>query len=418
MRFRPLHSPLLSIFAIVCWWLIAFKSPEADEPHYAIDHPQASNSGAATSCLLKERGIIALNRDTIAKALKGDVALMGKLILDWNMDADIIELQSSAPVKRLDKETLVRSQILARILTESNKEELSQRNEEFRKKLVIDDTGYPINLENPPRTFLPQTYMFAEILLSLVEPSQIVALPAGFLTQKTLFDSGELSSIELLIDRYSTEKLYLAAPDIALVAQSFSHPSTIEAMKTQGIELYTTTNIYSVDDIKRTVEEIGHIANEPLKGELLSIFIEAAFNAIDNKRNIDFPDLSSERILVVSYHSQFSLPGKKTFTTAMLQRMGLHLQNAFREQLANDNDWSVPICEEKIYAFDPKFLLVITAACEGSQNYFSTIPAFQSIRAENNGSICVLDEQIQRTVSQQIVLAYYDLNNALVKLDE
>lgn len=394
------------LVAILCWWLVAFKNPVADEPHLVLVAQQPSLP-------LSEKRVLALSRSTLAAALQGDVALMGKLILDWNLDADLIELQSKGPVKRLDKETLIRSQVMTRLLTEASEEELSEWNETYRKKMVVDDIGYPINLETPLETFLPQTFMAADILLCFVDPTKIAALPSGFRTQTALYAPEKLASIPLNIDHYQSEKLYLASPDVALIAQNFSHPSTIEAMKHQGITIYTTTDIYEIEDIKRTVGHIGHLTNTPLKGELLTIFIEAALNAIDNRRSLDMPDPAAERILVVNYHSQFSLPGKKTLTATLLERIGLQQQMNFSQGLDLGSPWSVPLYEEQIYAFAPATLLIIGSATEDSHRYFSTLPALRNIQ-----KIHVLDQQMQHTVSHQIVLAYYDLNNALVKLDE
>lgn len=410
---RPLRSPILAAFAIVFWWLIAFKSPEADEPHYNILQEQTTEDVSSA-----KHNVIAIDRPALVKALKGDTTLMGKLILEWDLDAEIIEYRFNKPVKRLQKDALIRSQILTRMICRSDDEELANLNEKYRKKLLIDDIGYPINLETPRLTFLPQTYMAAEILLSLADPSQITALPAGLRRQSILFSREELDLIPMNIDRYSSEKLYLASPDIALVAFGFSHPSSIEAMKKQGIELFTTGEITDFEDIKRVVGQIGHLANQPLKGELLAIFMEAALNAIDNKRTLELENTEEQRVLIVNYHTRFSLPGKKTLTSAFIKRMGLQAQLQLNSQLGKDLDWSIPLFEEQIHAFDPTHLLIIASDTAESRQYFMSIPALQKTEARLRNAIHVLDHQVQGSVSHQFVLAYYDLNNALVKLDE
>lgn len=404
---KPSLSTTLSFFAVLLWWFVAFKSPVANEPMPFFQTEDFEDYEEGLYCT---NNLLKIEREVLVKAIRGDAALMTLLIHQWDVDSEILGTLGFENVKRLDRDDFLKSQVIGRVLCNDN--EIDQFEELSRKKLVIDDLGQPFDLETPPKVLLPQTHMSTEILLALVELDRIAALPSGYRNQSTLFCEHDLSAIKLDIDRHHSERLFQCNPDIAFVSKAYSHPGVLQILNDQEIPLYHIENTESIEDVKSSIINLGNIANSSLKANLLAIFIDAAMNAIDNKRMVLSRNLSSKKVLVTYYHSQFSLPGTKTLTYHFMQRMGV-----VDEEYSTSDFWSTPIREEQIHNLNPDYLIIITSDTDNALNFFYSFPAFKNINAAQSRTIRVIDEYVQKSVSQNIVIAYFDLNNALVKLE-
>jgi len=343
---------------LAIWWWLAF----APQPSKPIDvSPQVTPSPLANIPLLSP-----LDRELLHRALAGDFQLMARLIMDWEVDAQLL-IDQGKSVKRLSREELLRSQSLSRQLKQAD---TSQR-------------------------FLPQTYVAASILLALVGPQQIVALPKGLRLQKQLYPPELTNAIPLDTDRYNAEKLYLAQPDIAFVSGRYSHPSTLQALKNQGIKIAAIESLVgSLQDIKKTIAFIGENAGRSEHAELLNLFIDAAFAAIDNRYQAKNPD-----VLYLSYFEQFYLPSPDTIACELLTRQGVSLPMKLSY---------APLEREILQILDPKIVLIST-----SEN--AAIPSLHHLKAVQEGRLYFLDDDVQQTPTQYVVLAYFDLVDALAR---
>lgn len=403
------------ILFVVSWWAFAFKKSPLDAP--LINHPTATTPLITRSLL--DPAIISIDRDLLRQALAGDFSLMARLIVDWDIDAQILDSQGFQEIKRIHRADFLHSQSLIRIL--QNKEALQKSTAIFHQlnPFVVDDKGSRINWDQKYKRFLPQTYTAASFLLSLVPAGQIVALPRSLREQTALYPQSLTNQIPLDIDRYNTEKLFLANPQIAFVAR-YSHPSTIQALTNQGITLYTMRNLSTLADISQELVHIGNITNKPLQAELMKIFIDAAICAIDNQqrvlirhfeeRNLDLP-----KILFVNYHQTFSVPTSKTLTGHILSRMQL-LDISLKYSLENDhaNEWMVPIDKERLLNLNPDILIITTENEQAIGHKIRTDKALQKLSAIRHNRLLFVDESIQHSPSQYAVLAYHDLIQALM----
>jgi len=374
LKWKNLFPYIAATLFIACWWVLAFSHTDSVTPVTALRTPQNPET--------KNLGITPLHRDTLRKALAGNFTLMAKLIADWDVDAQLLEKQTETVFKRLPNAAYVNSQLLVRQLSTQSL---------------------------PPKTivrFLPQTYVAASFLLALTTPDQIVALPEGLRKQVHLFPKEQTNTILLDIDRYQGEKLFIAHPDIAFVSH-YSHPATLEALRNQGIEIHSLPSISQLSDIYDTLKQIGVVSNRQAEAELLAIFIEAALLCIDNRLTTLNLNDHLPHILFLNCHHRYSTPTEKTLTGQLLNRMGL---TGTMQRSSSSQEWTIPIEQEELIQLNPHCIIISTQNIEGKIREIST---FRHTKAYQQQNIFFVDENVQDFGSQHIVLAYYDLYNAL-----
>lgn len=412
---KNLKSYLLFFLFIAAWWTIAFK--------ISSDHNDTRLKLGKFSSPLANRprldtAITNINREILHQALSGDTTLMARLIADWDIDAQILGSKGFEGIQRISNSDFLHSQSLIRIL--QNEESVKRATSVFKQQnqYLTDDSGNYFDLRQPYKKFLPQTFVAASFLLSLVPPEQIVALPRSLRDQTQLYPKSLTNQIPLDIDRYNAEKLFQARPDVAFVAH-YSHPATIQALENQGVRLYTMKNIKSLSDISQELVQTGTIANKPLQAELLKIFIDAAIFAIDNQQAVLINQLQQShellpRVLVVNFHHTFSVPTTHTLTGQILSRMpSLDISLKYISDSNQSNEWTVPIDRERLLNLDPDVLIISTTNEEAAIRGILSDKALQELSAVRHNRLIFVDDSIQQTPSQYVVLAYHDLIQAL-----
>lgn len=356
-----------------------------------------------------------IKRKLIHQALAGDIALMAKLIIDWDLDAEIMMERGLSSIHRLKRSSFVRAQILARQLLSSSPEEIEFLRNQFRLKQVSDDHGLTISLDKPFSRFLPQTYVSASFLLALCPPDQIVALPQGLRHLTQIYPAEITRQIPLDIDLTHSEKLYHSKPQLAFIAD-YSHPCRIQTIKNLGIQLFNLKNINSVQEIYEALYRVGHLINRPLEAELLTLFMESSLIAIDNRIQIlkqIFPEAAMTQFLYLNYYTQFCLPSKNSLPLQFLRRT--HSHNLLIADLIQEYDdgLSTPLSYERLLHLNPKCLLLSTHEENLLKKKIYCNPAFAGLTAQQSDQIFFLDASIQESPTQYIVLAYFDLFKAI-----
>lgn len=404
----------LPVAAILTWWTMAFKPHSSDLSSIVIPQKQKQKEPPAVI-----KYLTCLQRDVLHNALSGDYHLMIKLITDWDHDAQIMEQFGFHDIKRLPQNDFLRCQLLARQIGNSSPEELSKLHDYYRLAYIYDDNGNLFDLTKSFRRFLPQSYVAASFLLALSEPESIVGLPKGMREQKDIYPLETTRLIALDADRYNTEKLYEAKPEIAFVAD-YSHPSTIQALQKQGIPLFTLKQVSSPEEIQKALIRIGNVVNRPLEAELLSYFVEAAMQAIDNRFKILNASFNSSdqtpKVLFLRHHLTFSTPTSHTLTGKLLKRIGVKTLIG-DESTKNKFAWTIPIHQEQILEIDPDYIIISANSIETSKNNIFKDSLFRTLAERQNKQISFVDDSVQESPSQYMVLAYYDLFAALTTAD-
>ncbi|MCE5316761.1 MAG: ABC transporter substrate-binding protein [Parachlamydia sp.] len=313
-----------------------------------------------------------MNRDILQQALAGDFALMGRLMAEWDIDAQLLQSKRK-DIRRLSAEQYVRAQLLSRGL----KKQQSQLK------------------------FLPQSYAAASILLAIASPEQLVALPKGFRRQSQLFPKALTDKIPEDVDRFNSERLFLDKPDIAFVSSYYSHPAAIDALQNQGITIATIKSLDSINSIQEAIVQIGQYAQRMEESELLNLFIDAALMSIDNRRQ------EQGKVLYLSYYTQLTTPSKNTFTYEQLQKL-----NADPESFEGLK-CSMAVDQERLLALNPECLIISSRDPEAMKAKIERESTFQSLKAVQERRIYFLDDDVQQAASQYAVLAYFDLIQAI-----
>ena len=367
----------LTAVAILSWWYVAFfplhsnKQPPSPLPH--------SKSSTLDACSIP---LSFLNREVLKEALAGNFTLMSQLIATWDIDAQILEVQGISPIQRLPQDLFVKSQILGR-------------------ELSVPSPKYSIKL-------LPQTYAAASFLLAIASPEQIVALPAGLRKQVQIYPEALTSQIPLDINRYNSEKLFLAHPDVAFVSSYYSHPSTLQALKSQGIKIHDTSSLATLASIQIALLEIGKAAERSKEAELLNLFIQASVQTIENrflvwKKMGGVSDMT--KILYLNHHDTFYFPSSDTISCELLSRLGIIPQFS--------SPMPAPIDREKLILMNPECLIISSSNENALKKKLANDPALKNLSALKKGKVYFLDDDVQQTPTQYVVLAYFDLIQAL-----
>lgn len=402
-RAAPVY--ILVTTLILLWWLIAF-SPSKNTQTDQVPTQSTQKITFSASYTLSP-----LEREKVHEALTGDIDLMASLIAEWDFDAQILHHAGIKNIQRLSSEKLIKSQILKRQLNLNNKKQIEAFQEDSREEIVVDDLGKVFALQQPLTKFLPQTYVSASFLLALLPPEQIIAIPKDLREQIDLYPEELTKKIPLDIDRNNAEKIFYTKPELAFVAH-YSSPSTIEALKEQGIPLFTITKIDTLPEIAHTLSRIGNIVNHPMEANLLNIFIESAMLNIDNRLAAlreGYKKDKEPRIIYLNYVSQFSIPASHTLTGRLLHRAGV---NTISTKDYGDK-WVIPIEQEEIINLKPDYMIISTSLNPTLHKEIASTPAFALFIKNKPDNLAFVNANVQSSPSQFIVLAYLDLFQAL-----
>lgn len=366
---------------LVIWWGVAFHT---DPPSTASAVNTEQQSGANIPAY---KQLSSFSREDLKEALSGNFTMMAALIHDWDIDARYLKSLGVPGIAVLPPEKILESQLIARTLKAKT--------------------------TTPSGRFLPQTYVAASFLLAIADPSQIVALPKGFREQTTLYPRKMTEGIPLDIDRHHSESLLLSQPDLAFIAP-YSLPSTVEALRNQGIKLFSINSLDTFEEICKVLMQVGEAVDRPQEALLLRTFMEAAMLATDNRLAFENQTRPLPKTLYASYHSSFSLPTRKNLTGQLLMRAGVMEHMEELEMYVIQQQWSVPIDQEKIVNFKPDCLIISSDNTQGLMKRIDSDPAFEGLRSSCR-RIAYVDEDIVNSPTQYIVLAYYDLVQAMIR---
>lgn len=375
--------PFYALAFIFGWWFLAFYG-KADERFI---FSERSNRALFSN----ENGkISSIVRADLAAALNGDTETMIRLIRDWQVDAYCLQEKGIKGVRLIPESRFLRSQALGRDLSE-----------------YAPDSSL---------SFLPQTYASSSFLFALLEPEQIVAVPEGMRRSPHLYPKEKMDQVPLNIDRHNSEQIALRHPDFAFVS-SYSLPQTVNTLKKQGIQIITLPNPETIDDIFSSLKIVGDCTDHSMKSELLSFFMESALLAMDNHLCFVRDRQQSTaplRLLFLYNFKQWATPYSHTLTGQMLDRLGVENLARHFESDSQKSRWQTPLNAEQIVHIDPDCILVGNSPDKALDNFIMNSEPFQNMRALKARHVFPVDADTQQEVSQYLILAYFDLFQAIL----
>lgn len=397
---------------VIGWWMLAFRSGQHSLPIAPMHKTQTL--ALKTSQLLE--ALSPLQRDALQSALSGHFPLMLELIEKWDRDAQALSQEGISNIQRLPSEHYLQAHILGHLLAVASQQSLRDLNCKMNLDVIQDDSGRLLQIKDTYDRYLPQTFVAASFLLAIAHPHEIIALPKGMRYLPQLYRPEKLSLIPENIDRTHSEKLYLAHPHLAFVAP-YSHPPALEVLHNQNIQLYTIKYVDTLAEIQDNLLKVGHASNHILEAQLLKIFIEASFLSIDNRLKLladtsNLPE-KSLRILYLYYHQHFMMPTSRCLTGQLMERALAHCPHLTCQIPQNLVDWRIPFDQEKILQANPDCMLISTPTLTASQTMTHQLSILHQLKAFQSNRIFYLDEAIQDSPTQYIVLAYYDIYEAI-----
>lgn len=393
---KPWIGYLLAILFIITWWSCAFFPRSQQQPllsqFQAI--PIQEQMGFT--------GLSPINRNDIIAALSGDLTSIYKFLIQWDIDAQLLQSHSAFNVKRIDHDKLLLCCKLALELNQATPSQIQSLRKNYRAISVADDTTTQFSLHKPYSKILPQSYNAACILLALNCSDKIVAYPSGFEEWQPYFEHTALNNTGQL----HAENLATVKPEVAFVAD-YSNPSTIEALKQQGIDIFTLSKLNSPEEICNAIQRVGHIVDRAPEAFVLSTFVEASFMHLDNcVAAMKISHEEPKHPLILYYFGQWFYPTDKNLTHQLLKRMewGSSPHKLFDAPFPHQ--WLQPMGLEQLVSSKPSHLII---ACSNTyptlkSDTLSTIPTQY------------IDAQVQQSMSQHVVLAYFDILQSFLSL--
>lgn len=386
------------------WWILAFSPfSQAESPQ---DSPLPLHSSP------KELPLSTLSRDELHCALLGDTQLAVRLIKQWDVDAQFLHLTRLTPEERDQVDQL------HRLLHHTPSQLRSSYQQSHTPSLVTDDQGQSISPPSPSSILLPQTYVAASFLSALCSPQNIAAIPKGIREQPHLFSPDWLAAIPLDTERANAEAIFLKHPSIALVA-SYSAPSAIEAFRQQGMDVMYFDHLESLSQIRSAFLRTAYLAQSPLKGELLTLFMRAAEIHLQNRLNAlrsAFPQQTLPRTLFLQHFTDYRTPSRRTLSASLLRTLELDHLLCEVEKKKGNGTWSHPLTAEEIIQLQPECLLLADDKEGHVRTQFLQNSAFQQLPAIQKGHLFSVDEETQMFPSQFALLSLYDLFHAIEQM--
>jgi len=401
IRRSTLFPYACAVLFVGIWWIVAFLPRGFVENHdETLEAPQKICES------LEAPYLASLSRSRLHKALLGDVDLMAGLIAEWDAEAELLEQSEVTHARRLPKDQFLRAQTLTH--------RIRRRHSGLTDPYLADPRLVSqTKQDSPSPQYLPQTYVAASFLLALTSPDQIMALPSEMRRITQLYPSELTRQIKLALSPYNTQRLWEARPAVAFIA-SYSQPATCAALRQQGIELCTLSDVTSIEQVQSALLQVGSKVGREEEAELLALFMDAALCALDNRLMLHqqtAPEV--ENVLYVNYYSSFTAPSQRTLTGKLLKR--LRINELAPLQAQGHSDWQIPLTQEQLQRCEPDRILLSCAQSSWLRHQLLTNPSMHSLPAVRNGRIYALDPEVQNSPSQFAILAYFDLVHSLMQ---
>lgn len=401
-----MHSNFIGYFLAIAfisvWWAIAFW------PSLKNSQTSIFPSVTVENITLDER-LSPLTRKELVEALGGNYSLMGHLISMWDRDAQMLEYWKVPEINRLPNEELLIAIEIVNQLRYSSSDNLRSS---LRATKIEDDNGQWFALDRKYKKLLPQTYATASFVLALNGCQNITAIPKGVRKLQALFPSLDLSVIPWNCDGLQGERVSEVPIDLAFVAD-YTDPAILETLIHQGTEIFTVKKLNSIEEICNSILKVGHMIDKAPEAIVLSTFIKAAFMSIDNRiALLKYKGGLTSNTALVYYCGQWYWPSQSSLSIELLSRIGMSA--CLLEDGYSNFTGLKPLSLEQLMYANPSYLIV---ACDAST---CSIPlptsAMSQLEACRENKIQFVEADLQQSISQHIVLAYYDLYISLVKL--
>lgn len=266
---------------------------------------------------------------------------------------------------------------------------------------VTDDSGAHLTLRAKPVRIISLTLPTDEILLSLVDPSRMLAVTP-------LAADPRISNVPALAARVARAMTLTVEPIVALrpdlvFAASWSDASLVGQLRSAGVPVYLMASATSVAAAEEDVTRCALLTGETEKGTEIVARMKSEMAAVESRVN-RIP--LEKRLRVIDDTSFGASMGKGSSWNDIVRRAGL--VNAV-EGIAPDEWGQVPVSTEKLLALNPDIIIVPgwTYGTPGDSEAFlrrvMNDPALRGLSAVKAGRVYAMPERLRSCTSQYIV---------------
>jgi iron complex transport system substrate-binding protein len=179
---------------------------------------------------------------------------------------------------------------------------------------VIDGAGNEITFSSPPQRIFSAGLAIDNILLSVVDPSRVVAV-TYFALQEGSYVKDKVTPKMTLVEALNPELIVAINPDIVLVA-IWNNPDAVRQIKDLGYKVYVFTAFDTVEDALDNIRRIGELTGETAKAQEIIDEFQGRYAPL--KEAIE--GLDKPRVLYLN--SWGSTTGKYTSIDSLIQYAG------------------------------------------------------------------------------------------------
>ncbi len=265
---------------------------------------------------------------------------------------------------------------------------------------VKDDSGHEVTLRARPRRIISLTLPTDEILLSLVDPSRILALTTFASDPGISNVAAEAAKVPRAMT-LSVEPIVALHPDLVLAA-SWSDAGPIAQLRDAGVPVYLIASATSVAAVEQKIDRCALLTAETERGRQLIDGMRAKISRVEQMVSRVPP---ARRLQVLDYTTFGSSMGKGSSWDDIVRLAGL--VNA-AGRLSSDEWGQVPVSMEKLLEINPDVLILpgwVYGDVRGAQTFYRRIvddPTLRGLTAVKTGRVYSMPERLRTTTSQYI----------------
>lgn len=273
---------------------------------------------------------------------------------------------------------------------------------------MTDDFGTVLHMKEKPKAIYASTLGLNEILVDLVPPERILAVPESALDGKSSLIADKAAKVAARVpDKVSAETIVSMRPDL-IILQSADDRSRALALKQTGIPVCELRTPVTYEEIKNHIEKMAEATGETKRGEELIQSMDAKINDV-HRRVADIPE--NERKIVMAhsvrgvfgsadgiFHHICEMAGVRNGAAMAGLKKGEHLSNE-----------SIVVINPDYFIF-PDISFVSTGGDLGA--YTKSVldnPAFHNVTAVKDHQFITMKDRYRYATSQYIADAVYDL---------
>ncbi len=268
-----------------------------------------------------------------------------------------------------------------------------------------DSKGTEVTLRNKPEKIVSMPLWACEMLMSMVDKSNIVAMTYYADDVKVSNIAAEVKGVGKRIETNS-EKIIALQPDLVIM-DNLADANVVKQLRDAKITVFLMNTPSNMGQIKDNLKVLGNAVDEETKAQDLINWMEQKLKAVSDKIELMTDD---QKQTVLDYSEMGTTSGKGTNFDDIVTRAGL-INPVAKEGLEGWPDLS----KEMIIKYNPNIIILPSWYYDTKVNFYSLNEklkgdkALADIKALKNNKIISLPYNHISSTSQYAVLAVEDI---------